>query len=1271
MSRPVVSCSLTRARRPKLEVRATERFVCLVVIAVASVATALGIPASASDRAVGSLVPVGKALPSWFSYRELGALAPNRMLSFGVSLKPRDPQALTSFADSVATPGSPSFRKYLTPHQFAVKFGPSSASIDLVERDLRNSGLSLGALTANRLLIPVRGSVRTIEGAFHTTLVRYRLSRGFGWATTAVPLMPRLVARNVSAIVGLNNVLVPHSLAAAPPTRIVRHLDSKRLVPQGKAGGPSACAAASNRASADGGWTESEIAQAYGLTGLYGQGGLGTGETIAVLELEPYMRSDVTSFDRCFFGPNHVTTLRNMAIDGFNLSGYGSGESILDIEILAALAPRAAIDVYEAPNSSFGPIDAYNAMVSDDKANIISSGWGECETAMQIATPGTQQLENYIFEEAAAQGQTVFASAGDTGSDDCAGTQFGNSRAEPPYLSVDDPASQPDVVGVGGTSLRSDTAPLNSTTETVWNDGASGGGGGGGISNSWASPSWQAQSGIPGTTNSTGRLVPDVSATADEQHGTTIFSGSIGLGSTSSSAPESSSGWATIGGTSASAPIWAAMVTDIASGRACDGLPVTAGGRDLGFVTPELYAAASKSYASTFNNITVGNNDVFHLGHGYGAGPGFNLASGLGSPIITDPSGSGGLAASLCAVALGRESSIPAPILTGVAPAFGPTSGGNVVTLTGSGFEPNATANVAVGFGSVVAKVDAVSSTSVTVTVPPAALAQGSRSTAGAGAVDVAVTVADSAGSSTSPSSVSTLYSYVTEATPGVAGPSVTGIGPPAGNLRGGNIVTIWGSGFARGGTDTVSFGGVVSPSVKVVNDSEIKAVVPSESPTTSCTTGSGFEPATVCQVEVVVTNAAGTSATQPILPPASGTVVFGPQGVVEPTSGAEDFPSSTEYDFAPTPRISSISPNPTDGSTNKPVTISGSGFSDLTLEWVNFGPAKSVGSEYTKVLSVTSNAIVIAPPGSNTSKTDAVPLAGGVTVQSAAGLSNVARFFYAGTPVVSRLKELGGPVTGGTHLRIVGQGLGDATSVALVGELSKSRLSIGPRSIIRRSNRELTVILPPDTAGPVAVTPCSIAHCARAGPSADTFVYFRPRSKSLAAISPPSGPESGGTTVVLFGKGVGRASSVTFDRAKATATTSTRYPPDDPFIVEVLTPPSAVARRVGVIAGVASGVFRYRPSGPSAPQSVTVAISGGSVTLNWRPPLSDGGSIITSYLVVATTAGVGPREWVFSAATRSATVSGLKPGHAYNISIAAFNSQHGRGRGVVLRANL
>ncbi len=201
-------------------------------------------------------------------------------------------------------------------------------------------------------------------------------------------------------------------------------------------------------------------------------------------------------------------------------------------------------------------------MVSADQANILSTSWGECETSLQISAPGTQQVENSIFEEAAAQGQTVFASSGDTGSDDCAGTQFTSSKPEPPHLSVDDPASQPYVVGVGGTSLRSDAPPLGPNDEVVWNDGSSGGGTGGGESNTWASPVWQAQSGVPGTAGAVKRLVPDVSSAADEDRGVTFYSASF---QPSSSFPSSTSGWTTIGGTSVATPTWAAIVADVAS----------------------------------------------------------------------------------------------------------------------------------------------------------------------------------------------------------------------------------------------------------------------------------------------------------------------------------------------------------------------------------------------------------------------------------------------------------------------------------------------------------------------------------------------------------------------------------------------------------------------------------------------------------------------------------------------------------------------------------
>ena len=167
----------------------------------------------------------------------------------------------------------------------------------------------------------------------------------------------------------------------------------------------------------------------------------------------------------------------------------GSGESILDIEDVSAMAPGAHIDVYEAPNTSAGSLDEYAQMVDDDTDQIITSSWGLCEQDLQLADPGAQQAEDYIFQQAAAQGQTVLSAAGDTGDDTC-----NEIRSVPPPtdqnpLSVEDPASQPYVLAVGGTTIQ-DADPSN-YDETVWNDGAEWGGGGGGISMSWEAPSWQ------------------------------------------------------------------------------------------------------------------------------------------------------------------------------------------------------------------------------------------------------------------------------------------------------------------------------------------------------------------------------------------------------------------------------------------------------------------------------------------------------------------------------------------------------------------------------------------------------------------------------------------------------------------------------------------------------------------------------------------------------------------------------------------------------------
>ncbi len=1024
------------------------------------------------------------------------------------------------------------------------------------------------------------------------------------------------------------------------------------------------------RAKSDGGWTEDQIAQAYGLNRLYAEGGLGTGQTIDLLELEPFRRSDLATFDRCFFGASHVARVNAVHVDGFGLTGDGTGEALLDVEVLSALAPNANIDVYETPNTSYGAIDAYEQMVSSDSANLISTSWGECETVIQLAAPGTQEVENYLFEEAAAQGQTVFAASGDTGSDDCAGTQFQSNKAEPPYLSVDDPASQPDVVGVGGTSLRSDIQPLDDQSERAWNDGSNGGGGGGGISASWASPSWQAGSGVPGISSPTGRLVPDVSAVADENHGVTIYSASFGP-ATQSQSSSSDEDWQTIGGTSGAAPIWAAIIADIASSSTvCPGLLKRPGGADLGFVEPELYAVASTDFASAFHDVTAGNNDVFGLGFGYPASSGFNMATGLGSPIVTNASGRPGLARLLCEVATDRLSTLPNPVVTGISPsADGPTTGGNVVTISGTGFDPSPNAKIAVSFGSAVASVQTVSSTSVTVTVPPSPLAPASAENDAAGAVDIVVTVTNGSAASSSVTSRATQYEYFDEQPPGVLSPSVSGVGPSGGNMSGGNRVVIYGSGFSSSGIQQVTFGGIPAESFVVVRSNEIRAVVPAESQSTACAAGGGFEPTAICQVEVSVTTTTGVSATDRILPPETGPVVFGPEGVVEQTPGFEIAPASTEYDYAPTPRITSITPNPTMPSGRSPVVIAGSGFSLLTFDWVNFGPATSVTSQQLRILSISATSITINPPSAPATDANPTVLPGGVSVETASGLTNVARLSYAGVPELDRLSGFGGSVHGGAVVRLDGRGLGDVTSVGFVSELPGApSVSVASTSFVRESATSLEVRTPPHEPGPVAVVPCTLAGCARSRRVVDTFIYYSSSRHALAAIMPAHGAAKGGTVVTLFGKDVRFATAIVFGRRSSNQFESDpAYPANDPEVISVVSPAGPARHGVRVVAtgpGVggrerATKPFRYEPSAPSAPVAVSTISLGRELV--WQPPESDGGSRVVGY-VVSARSGATSRSWSLPAGARSFALSNLATGHTYHIAVAAVNAVYGRG---------
>ncbi len=347
----------------------------------------------------------------------------------------------------------------------------------------------------------------------------------------------------------------------------------------------------------NGGYTPFQFAQLYGFAAEWANNVTGAGQTIAVYELSAFDPGDLATYVNCY---GLSPTITPVQVDGGPTGGYDD-EPTLDVEEIAAMAPGAHIEIYEAPNNSNGPIDAYQQIADDNTASIVSTSWGTCESDPQ----GNPAAEQPIFEQMAAQGQTVASAAGDAGSSDCNGITNNN-------LAVDDPASQPYVTGVGGLSVNN-IQPLD---QTVWDNPVSSGdpgAGGGGVSVLWSRPAWQVAPGI--ASSDTMRLVPDLSTDADPQTGFVEYFTGSGQGACQTNCL---AGWGSVGGTSIGSPMVSSMVA--VGAQAC------AAGR-LGLINPSLYAMASTG----FNDVTSGNNDLYNVG-GYSAGPGYDEASGLGSP---------------------------------------------------------------------------------------------------------------------------------------------------------------------------------------------------------------------------------------------------------------------------------------------------------------------------------------------------------------------------------------------------------------------------------------------------------------------------------------------------------------------------------------------------------------------------------------------------------------------------------------------------------------
>ncbi len=513
----------------------------------------------------------------------LGHTATGQTITVAMVLPSRDPVGAADFVAHVSRPGDKLFHQYLTTAQYAARFGASQADYDAVLAWAARQGLTPGEKFASRHLILLSGPVPRLEAALAVHFNNFRDTSGHVYfAADARPALPA----GVAAVIGLSNRAQARALVAPAPPRTAQNPSPAR------------------------GLTAADLRKIYYMPATSFPK---TRQTVAVYAQGGFAPQDIATYEK-------ANQLPAVPIRVRNVNGYGGAinepatELLAEIGIDMALAidpALASIVVYETDDENYAVsiLASLAAIAHDNTAKVVTLGYGLGESNF-----GTDQFtaENTLLTQLAAQGQTVLAASGDTGAYAIL------------FPGVYDPASQPLVTGVGGTTLfvRGSTYVAEETWNGLANaDGASGGG----VSGQWPLPSWQKDTyGNVFTTanggSSTMRNVPDVAALGDPRTGVAIYSALNG-------------GWQTVGGTTVAAAIWSGLLS-IANADS-EGLGFGA----LGFVNPGLAAIngdGNRHFATDVFDIADGNNgdptDYFGT-PGFNAGFGYDNTTGWGSPV--------------------------------------------------------------------------------------------------------------------------------------------------------------------------------------------------------------------------------------------------------------------------------------------------------------------------------------------------------------------------------------------------------------------------------------------------------------------------------------------------------------------------------------------------------------------------------------------------------------------------------------------------------------
>jgi subtilase family serine protease len=632
-------------------------FVCrLAGIAVAAFLSSTLVSAQQPNRILQEIdTSSSAALPGSVNPRiaagyDMGRIEPATPIN-GVTLyfqPTADQQAqLDALVQAQQTQGSPYYHAWLTPAEYASRFGLSDADLAKVQSWLESQGFNVERVANGHTSITFSGTAAQIESAFQTEMHRYQIGAETHVANATDLAIP-------SALLGI--------------VRSVRNLDDFRPAPQFR---PSPAGVEPAFTSSQTGahyLTPKDIATIYDINAAYNGGYTGSGQSIAVLGQSEIVASDITAFQTA--AGLTVKAPNITLVPGTGTAAIATGdeaESDLDLEYSSGTATGATIDfIYVGNNQNYSVFDALEYAVDNKTAPILSFSYGLCEP--DLSSTDHTSLDA-ILEQGASQGQTVVAASGDSGSTACYNPTGKNPVTQAmEVLAVNYPASSAYAVGVGGTEfLAADVASSNTTywksasgsdvissalsyiPEQAWNDdnasiGAQYGAlyavssGGGGTSTLTPRPSWQT--GVPGIPAGNFRLVPDVSLASSPQNAPYIYCTSDQTSWTSGQKASCNSGFrdsttqdlTVAGGTSFATPIFAGMLAIIAQKENSSG---------LGVANETIYslAANSSTYASAFHDTTSGGNQCT-AGASYcstaGASEyatttGYDEATGLGS----------------------------------------------------------------------------------------------------------------------------------------------------------------------------------------------------------------------------------------------------------------------------------------------------------------------------------------------------------------------------------------------------------------------------------------------------------------------------------------------------------------------------------------------------------------------------------------------------------------------------------------------------------------